>query len=1178
MVNIIFRGKIRLLSFVVMLAVLSLTTPIWLYGQIGGGGSIYGTIVDPAGAVVPKAKVTAINVDTGSKVERVSSQSGVFVLTPLIPGTYRLEVEAKSFAPYKQEQITVDALQITTVNVSLSIGTETITITVAPPPVNSTNAVVGDVVRSDDYQQLPLKMDGSTRCATCLVGYSAGEGNGYNGGTQYHNEIYIDGMIGTTINMQGNGNEINTGLAVEAVDQGEVQTAGVSAQYQGQGVVSFTSRSGSNKFHGSAFEYFRNTSLDAWDFASKETVNSVTKKITKPVEHQNEFGGALGGPILRNKLFFFASGERIMYTKTPNPTYYTIPTDAMRKGDFSAYTYKIYDPDTTTCSSGSCTRTQFEYNGAKNVIPPGRLSNVSNYLQQWLPDTTNDNVTNNYAGGFTYGFNYFKSFGKLDWNLSPSQHVAATYSTGQRAPNPTDSSGLPLPYLTSTATVTFDQLAMITHTWTINSHTVNDFKYGYIRYETCGKDPAEGKAEWAASAAGLSNYGTGHAEDAFPYVSYSGTDSPTGWDTSNKPTCTDANTYNIQDGIQTTRGAHSLSFGAQFEWYQYNATSGPVTGTNAQWAFSYAQTSTFTSGTSSISNKLGGSAYASYMLGYANSYYNSNQNGLGVLGGRFKSFSPFFQDDWKINRKLTLNLGLRWDVYSPWREAESRGSYFDANANNPITNTPGTLGFYGWDYASCNCSRLVGTYLGNVGPRFGFAYSFTPKTILRASYGISYTHAGGTGGRGGANNGTGNNGIASTRTISSSDGYSPADPENGTSTTTTWDTAIADLPGKTISPSWGTGYTTTSGYTGSGQAMIYADPYYSNRSAVYTNWNVGIQRALTNSTTLTIDYAASMGNFLPGEQNRPQFAQQNNPRYLALGSLLAASATDANIAKAQAILSDVSRPYVNFSTTATISQMLKPYPQFGGITDQWGNRAHSRYNAIEVGIKQRGWKGLTVSMNYTYSKLMDNENTGSTAYDISTLWQKNTQSPSVLNVYGTWKEPFGHTSSRLMNNAIKDWIISGIYTYSGGSPLSWTYTSCTAGSIGSCLPNIISGYTKKNARINGGWGKGLTGSDFSTKYIDSSVFSAPANYTLGSVFRNAYKITGQASKDLDLAVKRNFPVYRQYKMQFEVSAFNLTNHVEFGGLSTVVGASAFGKFTKQSNASRDIQLSARIDF
>jgi len=1171
----LYSAQLACKCFLTLVIVL-LTLPICAHAQIGGGGSISGAVQDPTGAVISKATVIATNLATGQKYTRLTSDHGIYSITPLIPGEYQVQVEATGFAPYTQTHVAVDAMQISTVNVSLTLGTASITITVEPPPVNSSNDVVGDVVRNDDYANLPLNMDAGPRCSTCLVGYAAGEGNGYNGGTVYHNETYIDGMIGTTINIQGNGNEIGTGLPVEAVQQGEVQTVGVSAQYQGQGISSFTTQSGGDHYHGSLFEYFRNTSLDTWNFTSKETVNKVTGKTIKPVEHQNEFGGSIGGPIKRNRAYFFAALERMVYMQTPNPSLATIPTTAMREGDFSAYGRNIYDPLTTTCASGVCTRTQFEYNGVKNVIPPSRLSAVSQYLQKFLPDPDNSDQTNNYYSGYKSGYNYFKSFSKLDYNLTPSQHLAMSYATGNRSPNPTDGSGLPIPYVSTTATTTFTQLAMITHTWTINNRTVNDFKYGYARYETCGKDPSEGTAEYAASAAGLSNYGVGHASNAFPDITFSGTNSPTSWDTSNKPTCTDANTFNLQDGLQTTRGAHSISMGGQFDWYQYNATSGPITGTNATWTISYAQTQAFKSASTTLDTSTGGS-YASYMLGDVGTYYNSSQNGIGVLGGRFKAFSPFIQDDWKLTHKLTVNLGLRWDIYTPWHEVASRGSFFNATQTNPITGTSGTLNFYGDGDYSCHCSRVVRMYLANIGPRVGFAYSVTPKTVIRASYGISYTHGGGTGGRGGANGGTGNYGIGSTRTITSLDGYSPADPANGTSTTTTWDSAIADLPGKTIDSRWGTGYTTVTGYTGSGQAMIYADPYYSRRSPTYTNWNFGIQHALNSTTTLTVDYSASMGNYLPGEQNRPQFAQQIDPKYLALGSLLAVSTTDANIAKASKILS-ISRPFSTYTTASTIMQMLSPYPQFGSITDMWGNRAHSRYDALEIGIKQRKYRGLTLTMNYTYSKLMDNENTGSTAYDVSGLWQKNTESPSKLNLYGTWQEPFGHTSHHLLNAAMKDWTLSGIYTYTGPGPLGWAATGCTTQYTGSCLPKLVSGYTKKNARINGSWGKGITGSNFAIKYLNSSAFTVPSSYTLGTTFRNAYKITGPGSSDIDFSVKRKFPIHANYKLQIEASVFNLTNHVEFGGLSTTVGASAFGQFTEQSNASRDIQLAGRIEF
>jgi hypothetical protein len=388
-----------------------------------GNGSITGTIIDTSGAVIPSATVKAVNLATQRPVVRQSTSVGLYVIQPLEVGDYALTINAKGFGSKTISKIHVDALQVITLNITLNPGAATETVNVTATEMNEETPTVGDSVGSQDYQLLPLMMSSAPRDPTQFLKLANGVDTnlGYNGGAAtYQNETYLDGVVATTINMQGSASNTSSSAIVEAVEQSEVQTAGISAKYQGQGFNNFTMKSGTNQWHGSTFEFFRNTSLDTWNYLAKQTKNALGE-VVKPNEKQNEYGFVLGGPIRKDKAFFFIGLERMDYRTTPNPGYFSLPTQAMRNGDFSNYAaltgYHIYDPSQTTCNStgSACTRTQFY----QDIIPNNDISPISQKIQGLLPtNLVNNNIVNNYLGSEPFGYDYFKASAKAIINLT----------------------------------------------------------------------------------------------------------------------------------------------------------------------------------------------------------------------------------------------------------------------------------------------------------------------------------------------------------------------------------------------------------------------------------------------------------------------------------------------------------------------------------------------------------------------------------------------------------------------------------------------------------------------------------------------------------------------------------------------------------------------------------------
>jgi hypothetical protein len=1159
--------------------------------QLSGRATIQGTITDPSGAIVPQAVVTVVLDATNAATTQTSTGSGFYSVGGLEPGVYTVKVAFPGFEGYVQQHVTLDALQVYGLNIKLTPGgqNETITVSSAPPPLDTTNATLGTTMENETYQALPLNMGGQPRDPTAFIYLtpgvvSDGHYGQFNGGQSYNNETYIEGIAITDPAVQGNNGAVNRGVSVDAVDQFQVQTSGTSAQYQGQGLANYTLKSGTNQFHGRVFEFFRNTVLDTWGYTSKNTINPVTHTALKPVELQNEYGGTFGGPILKNKAFFFFSYDGQHYLKGSNPGLVSVPTLAERSGDFSAFA-PIYDPTTTVCNGASCTRQQFSYNGKLNVIDPARFSKVALFYQNFVPVPTDNTVQlNNYLGGFNTGFNYYKYSIKGDYDFSTKNRATVLYTLGGRIPVPAccDGSGLPQPFTATVGNTASNALIILEDTYSITQHLINQLKYGVSRGTGVSTNPGQGP-QWAATASGLSNVPPGQASLAAPRFGFSGTNPPAslgGTSNSNNQANTEYTTdYILSETMQYVRGKHSMSWGGQYQWLNDNDTT-LSTGTYLNLNFSNNETATFTQAggvNTSTLNTATGASWASFLIGAVDGGGTSDYTRAITTGARYHTFSPFFQDDIKATQKLTVNLGLRWDIYSPFREVQNRLSWVDPKLINPITGTPGALNFAGNGVGHCNCTGPLGTRYKNLGPHLGFAYEVSPKLVVRGAFNMAYTHFGGTGGRGGGRQGTGQLGFTGGLTLATVDGgITPAlylSPATGYA-----------LPTETTpvpTPQFGTGNTTVAGYTGTSQSVNYADPYLGTRSPYYENFNLGFEYEVFKQTRLNVNYSGSNGKFLGTGIGHGIYSNQLDPQYFVLGSLLNLPANAANVAAAQAKVPGFKLPYANYNPASTIGQALRPFAQYNGWSDLFGDFGTSTYDSLQVSLNQKPSHGVSYAVNYTYSKLYDDTGTGRTAYGNNAYVERGLSTsdlPSNVSVYGVWEEHFGRGhGNRLVNALIKNYSISGIYRYSSGYPVAITATGCQSINTGTCMPNLNPAYTG-SARINGGYGAKTQAVAFGTTYFDPNAFTLAAPYTLGNAPRTYdYGLRGPGGDDTDMGLRRTFGIFERLNFTFQADVFNLTNNVRFAAPSGVYNGT-FGKITGVANSSRDVQFSARIDF
>ena len=1147
-----------------------------------GGGGITGTVVDSTGAVIPNATVTALNVATGVTTVRTSSSSGVYTLNPLLPGTYTITVASNGFSTFKQENVVVDALENVGLNVTLKNGiqSETITVSAAPPELDTTSATLGGTIENSTYSALPLLFAGSqgrdiTQFSNLLPGAQVNPGGRSSiiaGTGQRVGELYVDGLPLTTASQQGDNRPVFNVIPFEAIDQIKVVTSGYNAQYQGAGLENYNLKAGTNKFHGSVFTYLRNTIFDAWSFSTKPgapgntvpiLVNGVITRVPGPKqpEHQIEYGYAVGGPISiphiingHDKLFFFTTLDRFRSRIGVNPGTSTIPTLKMRTGDFSELLaanggpgYILYDPTTQAlCTANNNTPCRYPYGQAPsgpvdntkatNIIPASQISPITQYMAKFLPTPTSTALTNNYISGVPSGFDNQLYSARIDYTISPRQTLSGAYSNGRRHAIPYTGTASPgvaiVPYITTTTSTITGQIADIQHTYQITPNLTNQARYGFIYF---GGPPVgnitgtTNPALYGLAASGITGLPAGQASNNAANLSFAGTNAETGW-VGNTPTTTNRSlTYEFTDNLALLKGKHSMNFGGQIQWLENNADAadGPSTPTSLGWSTN--ETANLTAANSYVANT--GFAYASFLLG-AVSASSTTLQPFSIVGGRFRPAALYFQDDFKLTSKITINAGLRWDYIPPYLEALDRWSFLNPNLTNSLTGNLGMLQFAGNRGAglSCQCRTPVNTYWKNFEPRVGFAYAVDSKTVFRGGYSLAFSHGGATGGAAGAGTGTGQTGFSTPISFADSTAgpafYLNTNPAFSNQNSK-WGGANYTLattsPISPASQTLGTGFyvNAAGGSGGTGSGINYADPYIGSRAPEFSFFNFGMQREITKNMTISLDYAGSQSHFISGAGGiRGLYAGQLDPKYLVLGANLTKPATTANIAAAQTATGlTLPVPYPGYTavaalsptSTATIAHMLTWKPQYSGTSDFWGNYvANGNYNSFQVALAQRATSGLSFNVNYTYSQNVDDAGTQRSGYDIpasviadGVFHPKNridrsisiNDQPQNLSVYGVYNSQYGKGSLGgehvFLRQLLSGWQTSLIFQLSSGLPLPIVGTCNAAQNVGqgTCMSDMNPNF-HGNVRINGKWGQGVTAATLGTnKYLQGYISS-----------------------------------------------------------------------------------------
>ncbi len=708
--------------------VASYVYPLLIYAQ-ADMGTIAGTVTDTSGAVITNASVTLTELGTNTKTTVKTDIQGHYIATPLRVGNYSLTVETPGFKTETRTGIVLRVQDRLRVDFTLQIGSvnETITVHESAPVVDTDTSALGDVISSRQITDLPLNGRDYTQLATLTTGVVkiTENGGGINGATSPTNgnaggAFSVNGTRGNLNNflLDGIDNNSNDNAGnilhtnVDAIQEFKVQTSNYSAEFgrSGGAVINAVIKSGTNEFHGTAFEFLRNSALDARGFFEPADQ-------PKAPFRQNQFGGTFGGPIKRNKLFFFGDYQwtRIGTSKTDIST---VPTPAEIGGDFSALIgqgVQIYDPKSTTLVNGNVVRTPF----AGNIIPPSELDPISHNVAQLYPaPNVPGALTNNYVINAPGNEQIDQGDVRGDYNITERQLLFSRVSLSQTNRFQTP----PLPGLADGGSYSTGRYiddtrgAVIGHTLTISPTIVNEIRIGFNREHYVDNTPAYGQKYPPAGLAvpGVPDNATINGLTLFSSNGYHTLGEP-GF----TPTTSTSQEFQYGDTLSIVRGRHSLKMGPQIRFSQFNLFQ--IGQPRGQFSF----TGQFTADSPS-SGDGSGNGLADMLLGLPTT---STISTLTYFGNRQHTYGGFIQDDFKVSSRLTLNLGLRYDYTTPIFEAHNQQSNFDF--------ATGQLVVAGQNGAS---RGLVTTDKDDFAPRLGLAWNVFKDTVIRAGYGRFFSY------------------------------------------------------------------------------------------------------------------------------------------------------------------------------------------------------------------------------------------------------------------------------------------------------------------------------------------------------------------------------------------------------------------------------------------------------
>jgi len=1119
-------------------------------------GGLRGTVTDESGAVVTHVAVTLT--DEGTRLVRTttSNDTGAYAFYALRPSVYTLRIETARFKPVERTHITLGTQDFLTLDVKLTVGgnVDVVQVSAEAPLVDPSTASVSADLDQRRLEDVPV-LGRNPYITAALSGIFVNTGNpqfirfadqngtsttSVAGGPIASNLYLVDGVPITDTN-----NRPIAIPSIEAIQDVKVQALTYDAQVgrTGGGVFNTLLRSGSNQLHGSLFGETRQGSWLANDFFANRD------GIARPDSPYYNWGGSLGGPVViphvydgRGKTFFWASTEGYIQT-SPYTETFEVPTDAQRSGNFSD-TYNsdgslhvIYNPNDTYTDATGTHRRAYAGNIITNQNTVGK--NIAAYFPSPAPGT------NEYTGTDNVRDHALEATIKLDQQIRPWWNVSGSYIFYQ-ALQPL---GNPLKTLPGSYSYTYHRqvdATQINSTWILSPSTVLTARYGINRFPNLISEVSQG---FDPATLGFPESYSSQIQDKFFPTIFFANYSQLGQNTAQLDNW---KSQLLNGALTKTLGHHNLTLGAEYRRLRLNFQDyGNAPGT-------YTFSGAFTQNSPTASDGESGSDIADLLLGLPIS-------GEVDLTTQLKTYldysAAFLQDDWRVTRRLTLNLGLRWESETGLKENNNQLAVgFSRTASATLSSGTAVTG--GILFAGLNGNpRDIGDLSRRkFAPRIGASYQLDARTVLRGGYGILYAP------------------VRYDPTASLAPGYTQANNYVASNDND-------QTPANTLSNPYPNGFTKPAGnssglLTGIGNSVSSYDQNY--HAPRVQQFSVDVERELPGHIALDVAYIGTRGkNLSPSPSSSTAInINQLNPSYFSLASSLSDTVTNSlYYSGGSGILGE---------SSVARSQTLRPFPQFTSVK-LFLSSAHSSYNALLVKAEKRAGHGLNLLASFTWSSNWDSafgtansiQSPGVTApqniYDLEAEYARSaTDAPYRFTAGALYDLPFGagkrwKTDNRWADTVISHWQLNVLPTFRSGFPVSVHQSSnpnSTVAGNGVQRPNLVAG-----AKL------GTSGSLYNrlNNYINTAAFTASSAYSFGDAPRTL-SLRGPGYTNWDLSLFKNIPIHNRINAQFRAEAFNAFNTPLFNGPNTAFGSANFGKITSQANFPRYLQLGLHITY
>lgn len=1196
-------GAIRGLTVLALLLMLSTMGWAQLYT-----GSVTGTVTDPSSAVIPNAHVQMVDEQRGYSFSALTDAAGRYLFRSVAPGSYKISIEAQGFQSQDQSGIRVEISQNVSVDFAMQVGatSQSIQITEAAPVLSTQDAVTGQVVNRRFINDLPLVSRSITDLAFLTPGITEVDSgcagctaNNFisNGSRNATADMLMDG-VSTTNFEQNSGVQVPTYTpSVDAVEEFVVQQSNFSAEYgfSGATIINMVTRSGGNQFHGSAYDFLRNQKLDANNFFANAA------GVGLPPLRRNNFGATVGGPIQHDKTFFFFDYDG---TRQASLSSFSagVPSALERQGNFgelcshaggsfdsagrcSSEDGQIWDPYTGVYNpdEGGPVRSGYiPFNNLTNYVSPGSslprqagnlIDPVAQKMMQYFPapniavGTGAYNPYNNWQGSAA-SHNHNNQFDiKIDHRFNDHDFLSVKYSEDQNGSDPLNcfgNVGDPCDFGPGTGSA---HLVAINHTHTFGPRAILTVSYGLTRGAAWSHglfNESQYKGASPAATLGMPQYMDASGIPQLPTITLANyaAAGPSDANVGNQPWSylrQGQETHHLIGSLSWIKGNHDLKFGAEGRMHRDNFTQPGTPGG----LFTYDFT-----GTSEFPFSGGGDDLASFMTGVGGPGSWGQYEIPNYVSTQSFQAGGFVQDNWKVNKKLTLNIGIRYDVSTPRTERYNRMNAVSTTVVSPIT-APGFGTLHGGEIFMGPGNRSnYNTDYTNFGPRFGLAYQVRDKTVIRGGYGIFYSTV---------KSGAAGVGPVGYQGYDQTTNWYPLDPSDGA---TPYGRLSNPFPsGVTLPPGSSLGLLNDIGLTAQGPI-----PAIDSLAPYEQAWSLGIQQELPSSILLDVSYIGKKGTHL-------YFGGAGGMNFL--GPQIEHYSQD----QISGLLTYVNNPFYGIITDPNSSlssdsvpayQLQLPFPQFTGFNGDDPPWANSIFNAMQVKVEKRFSHGLQFLVSYTWSKSLDNASTtgGSVSWLGGTTHLQDPNNrrlerglstfdiPSVLQFSYTYELPIGRGKALgrdmhpVLNAIIGGWQTNGIWRYTDGRPL------IPGLSGGQGLPT----YGAQQPNISGNLI--CAGTDKLTQYFaNPDVLTVPDPFTLGSAPRtlSSCRQPGQANVDLSLFKEFSFAKLREgARLQLRLETYNAFNHPQFNGPDMTVDGGSFGVITSTANSPREAQVALKF--